>query len=194
VSKDKKEAIFDKNGKQVSDWFDYIERYYDLVTGKSDYYIAKENGKEAIFHKDGRQISDWFDWFRIYGLTRGESNYYIAVKDGKEAIFNEDGHQISDWYDHICRYGLVRGKSDYYIVFVQDAKKKGTKKETIYLCKLGSSKVLGPFKEIKRVGFIDSPSKDIIKLKTLEGRYKTFTKQELDAFFEEKEMEDEKTR
>jgi hypothetical protein len=188
AQKDNKQAIFYKDGKQVTDWFDYIYRE-GLLEDKSDYYIARKDGKEAIFHKSGKQISDWFYWIKREGLVKRKSNYYIVRKDEKYAIFDKDGRQISDWYGNIYPDGLISGKSDYYIAM---------RNETIYLGKLGSSKVLGPFKAIKIFGFINSPSKDTIKLKMIEGRhkprYKTFTKQEVDDFFEGKEMEDERTR
>jgi hypothetical protein len=111
---DLKETIFDKSGKQISDWYNQIKRD-GLVDGKSDYYIAEKNGKEAIFYKDGKQITGWFDWIVPFGLVDGQSEYYIAKEDDKEAIFNKDGKQITDWFDHIYQEGLVTGESNYYI-------------------------------------------------------------------------------
>jgi hypothetical protein len=125
-----KYAIFDKEGKQISKWFDFID-LRGLVFGHSDYYIVKKDGKRAIFHKNGNQISDWLNWIEIYGLVEGKSEYYIAGKDGKVAIFHKDREQISDWFDFVSEDGLVEGKSEYYVagkngqeaIFHKDSKK-----------------------------------------------------------------------
>lgn len=109
-----KEAIFDKSGNQISDWYNQIKRN-GLVDGESDYYIADKNDKEAIFHKDGKQITDWFDWIVPFGLVNGKSEYYIAKKGDKETVFNKDNKQVTDWFDHIYPEGLVTGESNYYI-------------------------------------------------------------------------------
>jgi hypothetical protein len=111
---DLKEAIFDKNGNQISDWYFRIKPY-GLIDGVSDYYIVDENNKQTIFYKDGRQIAEWFDWVFTDGLVSGQSNYYIARKNHKYAIFHKSGKQVSDWFDHIHEKGLVVGESNYYI-------------------------------------------------------------------------------
>jgi len=111
---DGREAIFDKDGSQISDWFDWIGTY-GLIRGQSRYYIAKKNKKMAIFDKNGDRISNWFDEIYSVGLVKGESDYYIVRENGKDAIFDKEGSQISQWHDWIFSYGLVEGKSDYYI-------------------------------------------------------------------------------
>jgi hypothetical protein len=115
-SKNGKEAIFDKDGKQISpEWFDEILKY-GLVEGKSDYYIAKKNGKYAVFDKNGRMVSpEWFDVIYLPGLIKGQSDYYIARKNNEEAIFDKDGNQISQWFYWIVTEGFIKGKIDYYI-------------------------------------------------------------------------------
>lgn len=109
-----KQAIFDENGKQISDWFDEIIGY-DFIINQSDYFIAIKNNKAAIFYKDGNRISKWFDEIRRFGLVKGKSEYYIAVENGKVAIFHKNGIQISDWFDDINDSGLVNGESEYFI-------------------------------------------------------------------------------
>jgi hypothetical protein len=114
VNEHYKQAIFYKDGRQVSDWYDDIVEE-SLVNGQSDYYLAKEDWKYAIFDKNGNQISDWYDWILVDGLILGQSDYYIANKDGKEAIFHKSGKQVSNWFKHIETDGLVVGHTDYYI-------------------------------------------------------------------------------
>jgi phage anti-repressor protein len=109
------QAIFDKDGNQISKWFDYIEKY-GLVEGRSDYYVARKNNKKAVFDKDGKRVTKWFKSIGIDGLVDGQSDYYIAVnKDDKEAIFHKNGKRMSKWFKLIGRFGLVDGESDYYI-------------------------------------------------------------------------------
>jgi hypothetical protein len=196
VEKDGKEAVFHKDGKQITVWYNRVYAS-NLVRGNSVYYIAVKNGKEAIFHKSGRQISDWFDWIDSYGLVQGQSDYYIADNNDKKAIFDKNGSQISDWFDDIMRYGLVHGESDYYIVFVRDAKKKRTKKETMYIGKLGSPKLLGPLKDFvswSQLGFISDPSSTSIAVYTLDDKRLDISKQEADEFFKEGEKDYEQTK
>jgi hypothetical protein len=181
AARDGKYAIFHKDGRQVSDWFDDV--YTDgLVDGQSGYYIVKKDNKKAIFHKDGSRISNWFDHIYSYGLVKGESDYYEAEKDSKYAIFHKDGKQITEWYNWIYFIGLVEGQSDYYVASTG---------KVYYVSKRGSSKMLGPFKEIVDYGFIKDPSRNEIKVKTSTNQYVTFTKQEAEEFFEEKEIEGE---
>ncbi|MGB9756104.1 MAG: hypothetical protein ACPLXO_04385, partial [Desulfurella sp.] len=158
-----------------------------------DYYIATKNGKEAIFHKDGKQISNWFDSILFDGLVSGQSDYYLAEKNGKKAIFDRDGKQVSDWLDgSFMITGLFHGISDYYVVRGKD--------ELYYIYKLGSKKVMGPIAYIEDYGFISNPSKNMVILEmpkriTLESpnrRYEIFTRQELEQFFEEKNVENER--
>jgi hypothetical protein len=119
VSENYQRAIFNSEGKQISDWYDWID-LYGLVRGQSDYYLVKKEDKQAIFHKNGRRISDWFDQIDISGLVFGQSDYYLVVNERKEAIFHKDGKQISNWFDSISVSGLVEGSSDYYIVKKDD--------------------------------------------------------------------------
>jgi hypothetical protein len=216
-----KYAIFHKSGKQISHWFDDI-RPTGLVRGESDYYLAENNRKYAIFHKDGRQISDWYKWFSVEGLTTGEteyyiagknrkyaifdkngkqitnwydviyadglvvgrSNYYIVKKNKKETIFNKDGQQIIDWFDYVYPDGLVRGQSDYYVV---------KKHQKVYIGKLGSPKLLGPFQDSvfwDQAGVISDPASDSIAVRTLDSKVLNISKTDIEKFFEDKEVED----
>jgi hypothetical protein len=219
---DSKEAIFDKNGEQISDWFDQIFSG-GLVVGESDYYVVRRNEKEAIFHKDGKQVTEWLNWIEPYGLVWGQSDYYIAVKDMKAAIFHKEGQRITDWYNDIDEYGLVTGESDFYIakkggkaaIFHRDGRQISDWFDDIdedglvrgqsdyylakadkfnYICKLGSTKVVGPYNDIFDHGFIKDPSRDTIRIKTLDNQQITLTKQEVEQLFEDKDAEDEKTR
>jgi hypothetical protein len=177
-----KEAIFNKNGQQISDWFDEIISN-GLVEGKSDYYIVRFSRKFAIFHKDGQQISDWHDWISIGGLVYGESNYYVAERNGKKAIFDKNGKQISDWFDGIYANGLIWGQSEYYMAEIN---------KLLYVCKLGSRKIIGPFKSIFNYGFIEDLSKSRIIVITSTNQYVILTKQEVEDYFKEREVENEK--
>ena len=132
---DGKEALFDENGNQISDWFDKI-RADGLLNRKSEYFIAEKHKKErkivrmheeiklsllvkdekkAIFHKSGKQISEWFDDILEEGLVKGQSNYFIAKKDRKKAIFDRNSKRITEWFDDITSNGLVEGQSEYFI-------------------------------------------------------------------------------
>jgi hypothetical protein len=146
----------------------------------------KGEKEEAIFHKDGNQISEWFDYIKVDGLFEGESDYYIAERNRKYAIFHKDGRQISDWYNKIYLDGLFKGQSDYYIVVPYFY----LFEDVFCICKLGSSKCFGPLASVEKFGFIKDPSDNTVTFKTLEDQYKTITKQELDQFFEEKEVEE----
>jgi phage anti-repressor protein len=219
ATKNDKAAIFDKNGNQVSDWYDNILPD-GLVKGQSDYYIVARNGKDAIFHKDGRQISDWFDNIEIDGVI--DTDYYIAKKNGKEAIFHRNGQQISEWFDEIYSSDLFWDLSDYYIVkqngketiFHRNGKQitdwfdeyytgglvRGTseyyvikRNKLLYICKLKSSRELGPFESLQNPGFIsDDSNQEAVEVTTTTHQEITLTKQEVEQFFEEKEVEDEK--
>ena len=184
VKKDGKQAIFHKDGKRLTDWYDYIN-VRGLVWGRTDYYIAGNNQKYAIFNKDGRQVTDWFDWIFSNGFVDGYSNYYLVKKDNKEAIFHKDGYQVTDWYDWIDLVGLVVGKSKYYVV---------KDNQEIYVGRLGSSKLLGPFKGFAswddwyNYGSFFDPFSTTAIVYTLDGKEKRISKQEVEQFFEEKEI------
>jgi hypothetical protein len=113
--KRRKMAIFDENGKQISELFDDVWES-GLVKGQSNYYIAMRNRKWAIFDFDGNMITPkWFDYVSSFGLVEGRSDYYLVLKDNKMAIFDKDGNRISDWFDEISGYALLKGESPYYM-------------------------------------------------------------------------------
>ena len=178
------QAIFNKNGKRISDWFDFIFDY-GLIYGQSDYYMAEKNGKYAIFHKNGRQITDWFDKIFPDGLVKGETDYYLAGKDGKYTIFDKDGKQISSQHEWIEPEGLVSGKSDYYMT-----KNKGLS----FLYKLGSNKFLGPFRKISNNADFLTNRSDKMIVSTIEYETIEIRKEELEKFFEDKEVNYERTK
>ncbi|MGB9756132.1 MAG: hypothetical protein ACPLXO_04525 [Desulfurella sp.] len=183
-----KSAIFDKDGRQISNWYDGGIRLEGLALGQSNYYIARTKDKYAIFHKNGQQVTDWFDYIYPEGLVEGKSDYYVAEKDGKAAIFHKDGYQVTDWFDKIYPVGLVEGKTDYYAVL---------NNEIMYIGKLGSSKLLGPYKKVEffdYLGFLFLPSATSITVCTLDDKKIKMSKQEVDNFFDEKEVEDEQAR
>jgi hypothetical protein len=96
VEKNKKYAIFDKDGRQISDWYDWIEPY-GLVKGKSDYYFVKDNGKEAVFHKDLGQVTNWFDRIYAWGLIVYEKDeYYFGCLGENCAIYHKNGKKVSE--------------------------------------------------------------------------------------------------
>jgi hypothetical protein len=112
-------AIFNKDGKKVTDWFDYISKN-DKPCGHVDHYIVRKGYKRSIISKEGKQIIDWYDGVSSYDIYDSVSNYYRVEKDGKYAIFRKDGHQVSGWYDDIDLDGLVSGESDYFRVKKSD--------------------------------------------------------------------------
>jgi hypothetical protein len=113
-------AIFDKDGKQVTEWYRYISPE-GLIEGQSRYYIAKKSDKYAIFDINGNMITpEWFDGMYLSGLVEGQSNYYIAKKGKKVAIFDISGNRITEWFDYVSSAGLVKGESDYFIACNKD--------------------------------------------------------------------------
>jgi hypothetical protein len=133
----------------------------------------------------------------LAGLVYGESDYYIAAKSfrgtRKHAIFDKDKNQITDWHDDVSPLGLVEGSSPYYVT---TEKKK--EESLIYIHKLGSKKVLGPFKYITLIddeegsslGFIDDPFENEILVIMLDGTEKWITKEEADEFFDKEEYKE----
>jgi hypothetical protein len=155
-----------------------------FLEGRSDYFIIVDKHLGyTILDKNGKQITDWCDIIFTNGLVEGWSDYYIARQYGKYAIFYKDGHRITNWYDGGYMVGLVDGNSDYYVI--EDNKE-------LYIGKLGSSKLLGPFRSIVDIGFVNSPDENTVTFETSKGRYKKLTKQEVDKFFEEQELEHER--
>jgi WD40 repeat protein len=81
AGKDKKVAIFDLDGKRLTDWFDNIKAD-GLLEGKCMYYIAGKDGKEAIYDINGNRITDLYDDIKpIKG--RDDFEIYIAGKKDK---------------------------------------------------------------------------------------------------------------
>jgi hypothetical protein len=180
AKKNEKQAVFYRSGKQISDWFNDIILKSGLFTGKSDYFVVKNDVfKEAIFDKNGKQISNWFDEICLLGLVYGESDYYIAKKDGKEAIFHKDGRQISNWHDVVYANGLVVGETPYYLSIDQ---------QFYHIHKLGTSNKIGPFKVIFQADFVNDPLATEIIVETLDGKKEKISKQEADEFFESKDQ------
>lgn len=124
VRKDQKCAIFDKEGKRISDWWDDI-CYNGLLSGESTYYIVKnEKRRYAIINVDGKRISEWWKYIYSVGLVEGHSRYYIVRnEENQHAIIDVDGNRISSWWEWIDFEGLVKGQSIYYIVRNKDGKK-----------------------------------------------------------------------
>jgi hypothetical protein len=179
-----KQAIFHKDGRLISGWFDKIN-VDDLANGLPDYYKVENDGKQALFQRDGKQVSDWYDEIYSIDLTEGSSDYYLAQRNGKHAIFDKNGNQITDWLDWIGLDGLVFGQSDYYVA---------ANRKKMYIGKLGSSKLFGPFKDIPwdNLGFIRDSSSSNIVVYTLDGKELNISKQEVEDYFEGKKMEIER--
>ena len=111
--REEKVAIFDKNGKQISKWFDMV-CVDGLKIKKTNYYKGCENGKCAIFDINGNQISDWYKYIYEVGLINGDSNYYIAERIFYRAVFSID-KQITPWCKDIVFEGAVTGLCDFII-------------------------------------------------------------------------------
>jgi hypothetical protein len=73
--KDDKCAIFDKDGKQITEWFDRIWRY-GLVLGGCEYYIACNGDNCAVYHKDGKKVSEDFS--------------IDYIEEAEEIVFNDN--------------------------------------------------------------------------------------------------------
>ncbi|MGC9001173.1 hypothetical protein [Caldisericum sp.] len=118
-------AIFCRCGRQISDWYYWIDPD-GLVTGKSDYYIAGNPEEDieseyvpyryAIFHKDGRQISGWHSCVCKEGLVNGESDYYVTRDGSTDTLYHKDGYIISSHVDiSLSGDNIIHGKSNYYV-------------------------------------------------------------------------------
>ncbi|MGB9730209.1 MAG: hypothetical protein ACPL1B_10145 [Thermoprotei archaeon] len=203
-------AIFDKDGNQVSNWFDEIEDEHGLIKGESMYYKAVKGIKYAVFDVKGHRVSNWHDYIWERGLQEywhdlvvGISDYSILEKDGKYAIFHKNGKQISDWYDWIIPYGLIDGNSGYYFAYNYDKTLQDDGK-IVYIGKIGSSKLLGPFKEVIIAEVItdpnitedvsDSGSSYSILAYTLDNKRLEITRMYLDDFFRGTEEDYENTK
>ena len=79
-----KQAIYDKDGNQISDEFDYISSE-GLASGQSQYYIGRKNVAgfvyERIYDKDNKPISPRFDKILPEGLVTGTRDFYIGKED-----------------------------------------------------------------------------------------------------------------
>ncbi len=123
AEKDRRYAIFDIKGNQITpEWFDYI-RKDGLVRGQSPYYIAKKDGKYAIFDKDGNMITpEWFDYIWEDGLVNGECDYYIACNKDKCAVYHKSGKKVSEDFsiDYMKEVLKVNFNENLGIVEVRD--------------------------------------------------------------------------
>jgi len=114
----KRYAIFDKEGNQVSDWFNKIGED-GLIDGKSEYFWAEIfvegiGVHEALVHiKKGIVFEARYITCRH--LLNGSSEYFIAGANARYAIFHKSGEKISDWYGYIYDYGFVKGDGELYI-------------------------------------------------------------------------------
>ncbi|MGC8869394.1 MAG: hypothetical protein ACP5P7_07035 [Sulfurihydrogenibium sp.] len=86
--KDNKYAIFDFNGKQLSDWFDGI--LTNLLSSLEDkYYIGILNKEWAIYDLDGRPVS------RDFSIELLENVEEIRFDKGILELFDRDGNLIN---------------------------------------------------------------------------------------------------
>lgn len=112
--KNVKWAIFNKEGKRVSDYFDWISPL-GLVKGQSIYFRATENGKEALFTLSG-QVTDWFEKIRDRGALTGESEYFWGKREGKYALYSiKTGKKLTEDFKSSVIAGAVIGKSKYIV-------------------------------------------------------------------------------
>jgi hypothetical protein len=116
-------------------------------------------------------------------FLNNESDYFIVEAEKGYAILNKTGDKVTDWFDYIYSYGLADGKTDYYVA---------SKQQELYIGKLGNPNLIGPFKEVKDFGFVKDPTKNTITVETLDGQQTTVTRQEVEEFLKEKELEDER--
>jgi hypothetical protein len=108
-------AIFDRNGKQISQWFDWIY-LRDLIGSQSNYYIAEKNGKQAVFHKNGNQVTDWFERIYSYGLADGQSEYYMAEINKLLYVCKLGSRKIIGPFKSIFNYGFIEDPSQDNII------------------------------------------------------------------------------
>ncbi|SNZ03236.1 hypothetical protein SAMN06265182_0328 [Persephonella hydrogeniphila] len=107
-------AIYDKNGKRVSDFYDWISPL-GIVKGQSEYFRATKNGKEAIFTLE-KQVTDWFDKIRDRGALTGESDYFWGKLNGFYALYDiKTGEKITENYKSSVIAGAVVGRSNYIV-------------------------------------------------------------------------------
>ena len=139
-------AIFDANGKRVSNWFVFIA-HYGLLKGESEYYIAykyKHKSEDillkAVFHKSGFQVTDWCTYIAPDGLVTGLSDYVYCRSSDIMKIYNKDGELIWKLKKKIAR---------------------------IIPCSRNGKFILVSIKE-KELTFIDLKRKNEIKIKDIE--------------------------
>ncbi len=123
-------AIYNREGEQVSQLFDWISPL-GLVKGQSPYFRGTKEGKEAIFTVE-KQITDWFEKIRDRGALTGESPYFWGKKNKTFALYNiETGEKLTPDFKSSVLAGALIGVSKYVvgsygeeIFFIYDFEKK----------------------------------------------------------------------
>jgi hypothetical protein len=98
-----KEAIFHKDGQQITNWFDRVGAY-GLVDGKSDYYVLKDNeglyvGKLGFSKLFGpfQHFGCWDNWY-YHGsfFDPFSTTAMVYTVDGKEKIISKQ--EVEDFF------------------------------------------------------------------------------------------------
>ncbi|MGC9146184.1 MAG: hypothetical protein ACP5GS_08785, partial [Nitrososphaeria archaeon] len=97
-------AIFDKDGNQISEWFDSVYPY-GLVKGECDYYVGCNRGDCTIYHKSGVMVSP--DFPEEY-LDKSDVRFHMGDTFGS---LNFDKKHSNDSYFVVfkCDIGKVKG-------------------------------------------------------------------------------------
>ncbi len=107
-------AIYDREGKRVSDFFDWISPL-GLVKGQSPYFRGTKDKKEALFTLEA-QITPWFEKIRDRGALTGESIYFWGKKNRVFSLYNvKTGEKLTPDFKSSVLAGAVIGVSKYVV-------------------------------------------------------------------------------
>ena len=118
-----KQAIYDQDGNQISDEFDYISPE-GLVSGQSQYYIGRKSkfglSYERIYDKNRNPVGPKFNKILPDGLVTGTRDYYIGEKkiSGKTSFALMDKNGVNVFgrdVKSIDANDFLRGKSNTFI-------------------------------------------------------------------------------
>ena len=110
------QAIFYKNGKQVTKWHERIANT-GILTGESkSKYLVIEDGKQGIldiFNKDF--FIGWYDRVSWQGILNDKSPYCIVYNSEEYSLVNEENNVVLTGFDWIFGYGILEGKTNSFI-------------------------------------------------------------------------------
>ena len=111
-----RQAIFHKNGKQVTKWHERIANT-GILTGESkSKYLVISNEKQGIFDIFNRNFFvGWYDRVGWQGILNDKSSYCIVYNSEKYSLVNEENNILLAGFDWIFGYGILEGKTNCFI-------------------------------------------------------------------------------